>query len=222
MKKDNKREIAIFNQLKDRVPEYLMQNEFIEAEYFMVTDIYASVIFLTNLRAIILKPGNSVGGFGKPKVKKVIVEPINYSNIETISYNEGILGYDTITIKIKGSFVNHTLSVNKNTSKNLYSDLNNKTMFSSTPLEPKDETPKQESLSKKELKKVKQNEEKELKRIQREKEKEIAKEKGKEAAKKAASYLGEKTLQFGKWGAKQVKNKSEQIINDMKEKKENN
>ena len=211
MKKDNKREIAIFNQLKDRVPEYLIKNEFIEAEYFMVTDIYASGIFLTNLRSIILKPGNSVGGLGKPKVKKVIVESINYSNIETISYTEGILGYDTITIKIKGSFVNHTLSVSKNISKNLYNDLNNKTLFNTTPLEPKDETPKQESLSKKELKKVKQDEKKEL-----------AKEKRKEATKKAANYLGEKTLQFGKWGAKQVKNKSEQIIYDIKEKKENN
>lgn len=46
--------------------------------------------------------------------------------------------------------------------------------------------------------------------------------KRKEATKKAVNYLGEKTLQFGKWGVKQVKNKSEQIIHDIKEKKENN
>lgn len=211
MKKDNKREIAIFNQLKDRVNEYLVQNEFIESEYFMVTDIYPSGIFITNLRAVILKPGNSVGGIGKPKVKKVIVESINYNNIETVSYSEGILGFDTVTIKIKGSIIKHNLTVNKNTSKSLYTDLNSKTMFNSTPLEHKDETQKQESLSKKELKKVNQDEKKE-----------ISKEKRKESTKKAANYLGEKTLQFGKWGAKQVKNKSEQIINDMREKKENN
>lgn len=211
MKKDNKREIAIFNQLKDRVNEYLVKNEFIESEYFMVTDIYVSGIFITNLRAIILKPGNSMGVIGKPKVKKIIIESINYSNIETVSYSEGILGYDNISIKIKGEFIKHNLTVKKNTSKNLYSDLNNKTLFNSMPLEPKDETPKQESLSKKELK-----------RIDKENEKELAKEKRIEASKKAANYLGEKTLQFGKWGATQVKNKSEQLIHDIKEKKENN
>lgn len=172
MKKESKREIAIFNQLKDRVPEYLLNNEFIEAEYFMVTDIYASAIFLTNLRAIILKPGNSVGGLGNPKVKKVIVEPINYNNIETVSYNEGILGFDTITIKIKGALANHTLSVNKNTSKNLYNDLNQKLVLNTMSLESRAEVSAYKSLSK-ELNEINRDNEK-TKQIEK---KEISKEK---------------------------------------------
>ena len=211
MKKDSKREVAIFTQLKDRINEYLVQNEFIESEYFMVTDIYAAGIFITNFRAIILKPANAIGGIGKPKVKKVSIESINYTNIETVSYNEGILGYDTVVIKIKGSFVGHTLTIKKDKSKKLYSDLNQKLMFNTMPLERKEETPKENTFSKKELKE-----------IQKREEKEINKEKRKEVSKKVANYLGDKTIQFSKWGIKQVKRKSEQIIHDIKEKKENN
>lgn len=219
MKKDNKREIAIFNQLKDRINEYLVQNEFIEAEYFIVTDI-ASGIFLTNVRALILKPANAIGGLGKPKVKKINIESIYYNNIETVSYNEGVLGYDTLNIKMQGLLRVQNLTISKDASKNLYNDLNQKLVLNTMSLESRVEISDYESLSK-ELNKTNQKE-KDFKKTKQDEKKEIDKEKRKEATKKAANYLGEKTLQFGKWGAKQVKNKSEQIIHDMKEKKGNN
>lgn len=200
MKTYNKREIAIFNQLKDRVNEYLMPNEFIESEYFAVVNI-ATGIFITNLRVIILGPGNAVGGLGKPKVKKINIDSINYVNIESVSYKEGILGFDNVDIKIKGSLRMTSISISKNISKNLYNDLNQKLMGIDTAIK------QEEVLVKNDL--AKSN-------------KDIRKEEVKETTKKVANFLGEKTVQFSKWGAKQIKDKSEQLIQDINSKKENN
>lgn len=200
MKTYNKREIAIFNQLKDRVNEYLMPNEFIESEYFAVVNI-ATGIFITNLRVIILSPGNAVGGLGKPKVKKINIDSINYANIESISYKEGVLGFDNVDIKIKGSLRMTSISISKNISKNLYNDLNQKLMGIDIAIK-QEEILEQSNLTKSN--------------------KAIRKEETKEKTKKVANFLGEKTVQFSKWGAKQIKDKSEQLIQDINSKKENN
>lgn len=222
----NNNEVQELNKFKVLTPKYLLQNEFVQSEYLgYINGLGGGLcgIFITNLRVLLLAIDSHTKAklFGKPKVisEEIRVGSVYYNNIENIQFSGDLnLPFHDLTIILKGNSTGEIITVKKEDSSILYRELNQKLV--SADIDNTDNAIEYIEIANcKSDNQCTNSSKKESKSSKKIEKKKISKEKRKEATKKVVSYFGEKTLQFGKWGANQVKNKSEQILHDIKDKK---
>lgn len=117
----DKKQLNIHNQFKDKLKEHLMGGESVIAE----THFGNGSVFLTQKRLITINSVIPLTRFDK-KVKRVSVDSIYYSNIASVTFQNGVAGMNNIVLHLQGNLKKAPLILLDRPSKAIYNILNEK------------------------------------------------------------------------------------------------
>lgn len=201
-------ELLELNKLKSVAPDYLVGNKVIYSEYLgFLNGTYGSLcgIFPTNTRLLFvsIQTNTKTKLFRKPKVvsEEINVGSVFYDNIENVQIqNDSDSPFSDLIFILKGKTSMNRLTLKNNDANKLYYELNQAIMGNLNSFYTTNtiyDTPQEDNNSNN---KVNSN------------------DKNKKIVKDLTKNLCDKTLQASKWGAKQIKNKGNKIIQDLKDK----
>lgn len=114
-----KKELLLHSKLKAKLDEHLLPGESLIGE----TSCAGGSYFLTQKRMLMICP--VIPG----KVKKVTVESLYYGEISSVTYKDGILGFGSLEIHLKGNIVKGCPTLYQKPCKEIYKLLNSKIAY---------------------------------------------------------------------------------------------
>lgn len=118
----NKQELLLHTKLKEKLDEHLLPHETLIGE----TGCAGGSYFLTDRRIIMICQMIPKKVKEKKPIKQVKVESLYYGEISSVTYQEGILGFGSLKIHLKGNIVKGYPTFYEKPCKEIYKLLNSK------------------------------------------------------------------------------------------------
>lgn len=123
----NKKETILHSKLKDKLDEHLLPGESLIGE----TSCAGGSYFLTDRRMIMISPMIPKAIKEKKAIKQVVVDSLYYGEMSSITYKDGILGFGSLDIHLKGNISKGCPTLYEKPCKAIYKILNSKLEYNS-------------------------------------------------------------------------------------------
>lgn len=118
----NKKEMLLHTKLKEKLDEHLLPGETLLGE----TSCAGGSYFLTDRRIITINRFIPKAVKKNKDIKQVVVDSIYYGEISSITYQDGILGYGSLVIHLKGNIQKGCPTLYEKPCKAIYKLINSK------------------------------------------------------------------------------------------------